>query len=210
MEINTRDFVIYYNHEYGEAEKELLNTLSSNMERILHFLKLDNLKEKVDILIYSTIEDYIKHVFKCGQAYYEWMIADTFDGKINIVAIDVCKKTDSHKNISLEEYSKLIIHEFVHICQQEVNPDSYGCEWFWEALATNLSGQKMEYPNMICTKDDLMFHYAEIPNAYSISYCIGQYILQNLSYEKIYEYISKPEILRQDTEILLMSVKLHA
>lgn len=205
--IDTTNFTIYYTNKSDEMVEELLNSLLVNMNRILQFFKLEELKNKTDIIIYSSIDDYIKHVNACNQTHYEWLIADTFDGKINILSIDICRKTDAHRNISIEEYSKLIIHEFVHICQQEVNPNSYGCEWFWEALATNLADQKMERPQEICTREALMFNYASIPNAYSISYYLGRYMLQNLSHEKIYEYVLKPEILWNDTETLLNEVR---
>ena len=205
--INTTNFTICYTNKTDEMVEELLNTLIANMERILQFFKLEQLENKTDIIIYSSINDYIKHVNACNQTYYEWMVADTFDGKINILSIVVCRNTNEHRNINVEEYSKLIIHEFVHICQQEVNPNSYGCEWFWEALATNLAEQKMDCPQEICTREELMFHYASIPNAYSISYYLGQYMLQNLSYEKIYEYVLNPEILWNDTETILNEVR---
>ncbi len=166
--IDTTNFTIYYTNKSDEMVEELLNSLLVNMNRILQFFKLEELKNKTDIIMYSSIDDYIKHVNACNQTHYEWMIADTFDGKINILSIDICRKTDVHRNINVEEYSKLIINEFVHICQQEVNPNSYGCEWFWEALATNLAEQKMDCPQEICTREELMFNYATIEKTKSL------------------------------------------
>ena len=202
MKVATKDFIIHYEHAEKEIE-QLINTLSKNMERILCFFRLECLSKPVEIILYSTVEAYTEHVLKCGQTYYEWMIADTFDGKINIAAMEVCKTSISHRNMNQEDYAKLIIHELVHICQQEVNPNCYGCEWFWEALATNLADQKMQYPQTLCTKEELMFHYSEIPNAYSISYHLGKYMLQNLSEERIYDYIINPNELWKDTDKLL-------
>jgi len=202
MKISTKDLIIFYEQDEKEIE-QLVNVLSQNLERILHFFRLESLSKPVEIILYSTTAAYMEHVVNCGLTYQEWMIADTFDGKINIATIEVCKKSISHQAMTSEEYSKLIIHELVHICQQEVNPNCYGCEWFWEALATNLAEQKMSYPQTLCTKDELMFRYAEIPNAYSISYHLGQYMLKNLPEEKIYDYIVNPNELWKDTENLL-------
>lgn len=207
MDIITENINLYYEHDCDELADQIYNTLLLNLDSILRFFRLKKLKNKVDVIIYSTIEDYIVHINKCKHSYYEWMIADTFDRKINIMSIDACRKTNSHRIMSLEDYSKLIVHEFVHICQQEVNANSYGCEWFWEALATNLSGQYMKPTDVLCTKDELMFNYVNIPNAYAISYNLGQYMLQNLSHDLIYEYISNPTILWNDTEKILISVK---
>lgn len=203
MKIIAKNFIVYCDEKKKEEAEQLLQILSHDAERILDFFYLSQTEEKLDIIIYSNIDEYIKHVNQCGQQFYDWMIADTFDGKINILSIDICKKTNSHKNISLEDYSKLIIHEFVHICQQAVNPDCRECIWFWEALATNLSGQKIESPKTLCTKDDLIYHYTELPTAYSISYFLGQYMLKNMTHEKIYEYIKNPETLRCDVDEIL-------
>ena len=55
------------------------------------------------------------------------MNADTFDGNINLLSIEECRKTKAHSDITLEEFLENIIHEFVHACQQEINPDSKKC-----------------------------------------------------------------------------------
>ena len=102
-----------------------------------------------------------------------------------------------------EEYARLIVHEFVHICQQQVEPDCDGCVWFWEALATNLSGQVAEPVAISCSKEELMFEYQELPAAYAVSYQLGKYMLEHMSSDQIYEYICRPEILREDTEEIL-------
>lgn len=209
MKIDAKNFAVYCDEKNKGSAERLLQILSSHGERILEFFKLSHIEEKAEIIIYSDIEEYAAHVNRCGQEYYDWMIADTFDGKINIVSVDICRKTESHRNISDEEYAKLIIHEFVHICQQAVNPDCNGCIWFWEALATNLSGQKIESPRSLCTEEELIFHYTELPEAYSISCFLGQYMLKNLTYEQIYEYIKNPELLRNDAGDILKAAAMH-
>lgn len=202
-----KDVILYYDEQDEELAEQLLEVVEANLERLLCFFKLEELKDKVDIIIYSSIKDYEEHMVDCEQTYYDWMIADTIDRKINIANVDACRATQAHRNMSFEEYTKIIVHELVHICQQQVNPNCYGCEWFWEALATNLAKQEMNYPQTLCSKEDLMFHYNQIPNAYSISYHIGNYMLKNLPHEKIYEYILKPDVLWQDTEELLEVLK---
>ncbi len=203
-----KDVILYFDEQDAELAEQLLDVVLANLERLLCFFKLEELKDKVDIIIYSSIKDYEKHMIDCGQTYFDWMIADTIDGKINIANVDACRATQAHKDMSFDEYTKVIIHELVHICQRHVYENCYGCEWFWEALATNLSGQNMEYPKQICTKNDLMFHYNEVPYAYAISYHMGRYMLENLSHEKIYKYILNPDVLWQDTEELMKVLKL--
>jgi hypothetical protein len=95
----------------------------------------------------------------------------------------------------------------VHICQQEVNPNAYGCEWFWEALALNLSGQILPETSIDCTKEQLMFDYLSLPNGYPISYTIGKYMLENYPHERLIEYIATPQQLWDDTEKIINDVK---
>lgn len=52
-----------------------------------------------------------------------------------------------------------------------------------------------------------MFHYQQLPTAYSISYQLGKYMLEHLPHEQIYNYIRKPAALREDTEKILKQAK---
>lgn len=197
---------ITYEEKCGELVKQVSDILLANTDRILRFFKLSRLSKSTQVIIHCDVAKYIAHLEQCGQSYQEWMIADTFDGRINLLSLEECRKTVSHKNMSTEDYSGLILHEFVHICQQEVNPNAYGCIWFWEALATNLSGQAMKEAEVTCSRDELMFHYMELPDAYGISYRLGKYMLEHFSHEQIYEYIVNPDRLWKDTESILTAV----
>lgn len=194
---------IAYEQKCGKLAKQVSDILLADTERILQFFNLSKLRKSTQVIIYSDVAEYIAHLEQCGQVYQEWMIADTFDGRINLLSLEECCKTVSHKNMRIEDYSGLILHEFVHICQQEVNPNAYGCIWFWEALATNLSGQSMKEAEISCTPEELMFHYMELPDAYAISYRLGKYMLEHLSHEQIYAYIVNPDSLWRDTESIM-------
>lgn len=208
MIFSTDNFNINYTHESQAFIDLLSQTLSDNLERILCFFGLKSLRDKKEIIVYSDLSDYIAHITKYTHRYQDWMIADTFDGNINILSLDNCRKTNSHGNMSYEDYSKVIVHELVHACQQEINENAYGCEWFWEALATNLSGQTTKVIEISCTKEQLMFDYANLPNAYAISYNLGKYMLENMSHEKILEYAAHPELLWNDTEKIMFHNRL--
>ena len=204
----TEYFQISYSRDCERLVEEISNTLLENMERIMNFFQLEKLEQKISIVIYSQTNVYISHVEKCGQTYYEWMIADTFDGRINILSLEACRHSSSHARMDGEEYARLLVHEFVHICQQQVEPNCYGCIWFWEALATNLAGQATAPVKICCSREDLMFHYQELSEPYAISYQLGKYMLEHLPYEQIYNYICKPAALWEDTEKLLEAAKL--
>ncbi len=198
---------LHYSRDCEELVGEISGTLLENMERIMGFFQLETLEQKVPVVIYAAVDAYAAHVKECGQDYYEWMIADTFDGRINVLALEACRRSSSHARMDREEYARLIVHELVHICQQQVEPNCYGCIWFWEALATNLAGQISAPVEILCSREELMFHYQELPSAYAISYRLGKYMLENLPYEQIYNYICKPAALWEDTEKILEQAK---
>ena len=203
----TKYFDISYGRESEELVEAILGTLRENMERIMGFFQLERLDQKISVIIYSETDVYAAHVKECGQDYYEWMIADTFDGRINVLSLEACRRSSSHARMDREEYARLIVHEFVHICQQQVEPNCYGCIWFWEALATNLADQATAPVEIRCSREELMFHYQELSEPYAISYQLGKYMLEHLPYEQIYNYIRKPAALWEDTEKILEAAK---
>lgn len=203
--LSTELFELHYNLSCQKLAGDISGTLLENLERIMNFFKLEKLEQKVLVVIYSDVDVYAVHVAECGQEYREWMIADTFDGRIHILSLEACRESSSHAHMDREEYARLIVHEFVHICQQQVEPNCYGVIWFWEALATNLAGQVMNPVALECSRDELMFHYQELPAAYAISYHLGKYMLEHLPYQQIYEYIRNPRALWSDTENILES-----
>ena len=203
----TEYFEIRYDRDCEILVKEIVGALRENMERIMGFFRLDKLDRKIPVVIYSDVDAYISHIEECGQRYYEWMIADTFDGKIHILSLETCRRRPSHTGMDREGYTRLIVHEFVHICQQQVEPNCYGCIWFWEALATNLAGQATGPVELACSKEELMFHYQELPNAYAISYRLGKYMLEHMPQQQIYDYIRTPAQLWEDTEKILEAAR---
>ena len=204
---STDYFELCYRRDCAGLVEEISGTLLENMERIMDFFRLERLDSKISVILYSEPEAYISHLEECGQTYYEWMIADTFDGRIHVLSLEACRRSRSHAHMDREEYARLIVHEFVHICQQQVEPNCYGCIWFWEALATNLAAQVMEPVEISCSRDELMFHYQELPEAYAISYRLGKYMLEHMSHEQIYDYIRRPAALWDDTEEILERAK---
>ena len=191
--------------ESGIPVTDLCVILEENMGRILDFFGLKELREKVTVKMYDSVEEYERHVTEFFGEYFDWMIADTFDGNINLLSYDRCRSTSSHRNMRREDYVKVIVHEFVHICQQCVNDDATGCEWFWEALATNLSGQTYNETALSCTGEQLQNAYSSMADGYAISYTLGKWMLARLPHQKILDYVKEPGTLRRDTEEILRS-----
>ena len=206
MRKETKEFIIEYDKDIDYIA-DLIKKLEQEVDRILNFFELKNLKKKKKIKIWTSRKAYQTHLEKYVPKYYEWMNADTFDGNINLLSIEECRKTREHSDITLEEFLENIIHEFVHSCQQEINPDSKNVEWFWEALATNL-GNPFDYTiDLKFNEDQLINDFNSVPNNYEIAFTIGKYLLENYSHEDIMRYVRNPEILRKDARNIFNEAK---
>ena len=181
---------------------ELEEKLKQESSRILSFFELDGLKQQKKIKIWTDREKYRKYLEQYVDKYYEWMDGDTHDGNINMLSIEECRKTKAHQDMTLEEMLEVIVHEFVHACQQEINPDAFNVEWFWEALATNLANPFDHVASMQCEDDELIYHLNAVPYSYPICFTIGKFILESYSHEKIMDYVRNPDKLRKDAKTI--------
>lgn len=136
------------------------------------------------------------------------MCADTYDGNINLLEISEARKSKEHEDMEIDEFVKCILHEFVHSCQQELNSNSNGTSWYWEALATNLS--KQDYSSVSlenCDFEKLKSDFNGTKNGYNFAYTLGKYMLENYSKEKLLEYVKNPNLLKQDADDIFETVK---
>ena len=62
---------------------------------------------------------------------------------INLLSLEAAQKTKEHTNMTIDELKSIILHEFVHICQQESEKEHIKEDivWFWEAYQ-NYNQQK--------------------------------------------------------------------
>ena len=117
MLLEKKNFIIDYDENIFYAS-EVVNYLESKINSIMAFFELNSLNKKRKIVIYSDLELYKKHIEQF-YAYHDYMCADTNDGNINLLSIEEARKTHEHANMTLNEFKSTIVHEFVHICQQD-------------------------------------------------------------------------------------------
>ena len=200
MKIERPCFIIETDKEISYID-EIISTLENHTYDILNFFKLEKLSKKKKVVIYTDREKYKEHLLPYVKEFKDWMQADTYDGNINLLEISESRKSEAHKDLTLEEFIKCILHEFVHATQQEINSNSNGVAWYWEALATNLSGQ--DYTEVDLSKCDfqsLQNDFNNTNNAYSYAYTIGKFMLSNYSNEQLLEYVKNPALLKQQAE----------
>ena len=176
MELVKDNFIINYDENLSYVP-ELIDYLESGMNNIMNYFELDKLKSKRKVIIYNDIELYKKHVEKYHK-YYDYICADTFDGNINILSIEEAHKTKEHANMTIDDLKRVILHEFVHICQQDSQIEKYNetITWFWEALATNLGNPENFNIKIINSDVPEIKEFGSLKNNYSIAFTIGNYL----------------------------------
>lgn len=207
MKIKLNNFIIEYDKEI-DYMSNIISTLENNTVDILDFFELEKLSLKKKVVIFTDRKKYKKHLLPFVKEFKEWMCADTYDGNINLLEISEARKSKEHEDMEIDEFVKCILHEFVHSCQQELNSNSNGTSWYWEALATNLS--KQDYSSVSledCDFEKLKSDFNGTKNGYNFAYTLGKYMLENYSKEKLLEYVKNPNLLKQDADDIFETVK---
>lgn len=114
----------------------------------------------------SEYENIVKNKFS---SYYDWIIGLSYNDTIYMKSYELAVNDHYHKNMSLEEYEKVVIHEIVHIVYFSImDKDNIKYNWFSEGLATNLSGQNIKVTPISCTLEEINNNFNNIKNSYSM------------------------------------------
>ena len=110
------------------------------------------------------------------------MIANTEDGCINMLSLNVVNSIPGFEDYSEEQLCLNACHEFVHLCQQKLKSLSPG--WFWEVLACRLGNPECQRETEEeFTLEDLEERFDEI-DGYGAAFKIANYLFVN--YDKEY------------------------
>ena len=202
-----------YSIEYDKKSEKLVqtinDTLSQNLQRVLDFWEIEKLSKHVNIQIFSELDDWI--IFyeeKSAAKYQDYVVGCADDPNIYVLAYDEYKKTQMHKNDSLEDFQKIIIHEFVHICHNQLcTVDTKLSFIMSEGLATYLADQpyyhdiKIDYPKEKLFSNDF---FSLSNDLYSMSQKIVRKLAEKVSREKLIEYSLDYTKLYEDWDVLGM------
>lgn len=207
MILKKENFIVEYDETLNYIP-EVVNYLEIKMNDIMNFFELKKLSHQVKIIIYNNLESYKKHIEKFT-TYRDYMCADTNDGNINLLSLEEAHKTKNHARMTLNELKSTILHEFVHICQQETEVEHINQEvvWFWEALATNLGNPELFHKIEVIATDEELSKFSSLSRNYLTAFTIGNYILENYSHEQVLEYIRFPRKLTIDSSKILKEVR---
>lgn len=198
MKKEIKNFIISSDNELSYIE-EIIEYLDDCSTYILKFFGLEEIPNKVNVVIWDDIDKYREHIEKYYE-YKSYMIADTNDGNINLLDINVAQKYTEHTNLDIKRLKTTICHEFVHICQQNLEAEQIETDiyWFWEALATNLGNpDNFSVINFDISPKELK-EFNNVKNNYNIAFTIGKYMLSNIPHDTLIEYIKYPSKLKLD------------
>ena len=203
MVLEKQNFVIKYDDELSYIN-DAIDYLEMNMKNIMNFFEINSFSNKINIIVWNNLEAYKKHIEKFFE-YHDYMRADTNDGNINLLSIEEAHKTHTHADMTIDELKSTILHEFVHICQQQVQLEKNNNDivWFWEALATNLGNPEKFSKTRIKASNEEINNFNSLQNNYPIAFTIGNYMLENYAHEEILEYIKYPTKLLNDENKIL-------
>lgn len=192
LKYETDNFMIYYNDCDKKYLDKLITVFESRRQKILDFFKLEDFKPTIKL--YANISEYKDNIIESfkrnygDREYQDWMIANTEDGNINMLSLDLVKKIEGFNNYSEEEFCYNTAHEFTHVCQERVGSNNPG--WFWETLATNLGNPECQHDvKEPFTLEQLETSFDSI-DGYGAVYSIGKELFNLYDNEFIYELVT--------------------
>lgn len=148
---------------YCESDMEYIDNFCSyfiqNKELILNFFGLNRLSKELKIVFYDDIEKYSEiRNNNISETSVGNMDFDDNYYYINILSYKEFVKRKGHEKNNLDYLFKTILHEFVHICHEEIGTYSDSFIWLREGVAIVLSKQYdgLDYKIDNCTIDDLL------------------------------------------------------
>ena len=179
----SNNLTIYYEDD-DIYIKDIINYINSKVYDIFSFFNVCN--RDIVIKFYYNDSEYENIVKNKFSSYYDWIIGLSYNDTIYMRSYELTVNNLYHKNMSLEEYERTVIHEIVHIVYFSImDKGNIKYKWFSEGLATNLSGQNIKVTPISCTLKELNNNFNNIKDSYSISYTLVKYLINNYSREFI-------------------------
>lgn len=164
---------------YNECDKlyikEIVQYFNDNYNKIMDSFNLKDLDKKLLIKLWDDNQSFSKNMGKLLELKPEdipiWAVGFSINEKldnisqIHYLSLKEIRKIAYHKENTIIDLKKGIVHEFVHICHSQFSNYNYPEQlWITEGIATYLSNQ---YPNAkpnTTIKEMLSNEYSEYQN----------------------------------------------
>ena len=221
MIYDSLEFEIHYTNKDSDYIKDVINGLEDKYREIMNFFGIRHFKKKLIINIWDSCDKYREYYNKKMKPYNkevgDWEVGRSIYNKdefrIDVIGVEEARKCKGHDNYSLDNFIKVIIHEFVHSCHFQYRGNNDVITWIAEALATNLSNQYDNLPIYLDVSfDDIMNKQVNYCNYYAM----GNYLLNACSCEYVLKLAKDDEFLKKesrkvydDTLLYLEKVRLN-
>lgn len=159
MQYCCNDYTINYNECDKEYISDLISYFDDRKTDIFKFFGIEKLSKKLIISLYDSIDKYAEY------RNYNLSLAsvgnmDVLDDNyyLNILSYKEFIKRKGHENDNLDYMFKTLLHEFIHICHEEIDSCRNSLIWIREGVAIFLSNQyeELNYKVDSCSIDDLL------------------------------------------------------
>lgn len=159
MQYCCNDYTINYNECDKEYISDLISYFDDRKTDIFKFFGIEKLSKKLIISLYDSIDKYAEY------RNYNLSLAsvgnmDVLDDNyyLNNLSYKEFIKRKGHEKNNLDYMFKTLLHEFIHICHEEIDSCRNSLIWIREGVAIFLSNQyeELNYKVDSCSIDDLL------------------------------------------------------
>ncbi len=154
MKYEINNFIFNYNSCDKQYIHDLINDFNLRVNEIYNFFDIKGLKKQLIINICSEL-----YLFEGrSNTSVAFKDDDLNNYYIYILSYDEFIKRKTHENNNLDYYFKTLLHEFVHVVQEDVGLYRDCLIWLREGLAIVLSNQygNINYKLNNCLLEDLL------------------------------------------------------
>lgn len=197
------DFDLYY-------YDDIISYLNEHEKAVLSFFNIEKLDKPctIEIMNWKKFKDFqLNNIGEVCE--YKRAVTDVNSKSIKVLLLEDQIIYTTHKNATLEDTLKTILHEFVHIVHSSVQKYKKELTWFFEGVATNLAKKNYELANLNdCDFAKLVNDFKNFgKGSYRYSYTIVNYILNNYSKEEIYKLIYDTNYLFDNSYSIFENIK---
>ena len=178
MKYETDEYIINYNECDKEYIEDFIKYFEQEKNNIFKFFNINKLNKKLIIKLYDTVDrysEYRKHMLS-----YKPLIT-----------------RKGHTNKQLDDFYKLLVHEFVHVCHEDKGKIRNSLMWIREGIAILLSKQKYELKELDCSLEDLLNNNQV---SYTNYYTLMNYVLKTYGNEYVKKLVVDSDFGKEETE----------
>ena len=205
----TKYIEIHYTDKDIDYINSLIDFIEKSEEEIVSFFDIENFGIKVMLYLFDDLDCFRKSISTRSKRNEvpEWLCGYSFveNNKfiINTLCLQEYKKTMGHANYNLKDLEYLVMHEFVHSCQQKYIKFNTNVNrmprWFIEGMATFVSHQ---YDNTELSFDATLEEMIKGNTKYSNYYAMFLYVYNNYGKKYILELLENCDKLINETPYL--------